>query len=706
MQSLKAKKAKALARGYGQWRDKGSGGRGNGSGLSTTGYVKGGYYRMSLREAKAKSKCAKCNQVGHWHRDPECPKNQGTSNNNKPKDVNYIEKKTISDSEEGLFCGLLEDSGQALRPGQEVLSDTLKAATESFMSGNPDNSSSHDGHFGLNKHGEFSNGRQAESSNFVREYKDHRNGSCFVGSGDFVGPGVFDDCVFKDNRRNFEHDVYWSSEKKSEGSDISSDDLCATLDTGCQRMAIGLETLKRLDAALPDGLQTNLVPQEHRFRSVHGTSTTKFVAVIPTSLGTKGSLLRPAVFDNKESQQAPFLISLPFLLHCRAVIHLDPKQGLRIYFKRFGFAVKCHIGPTGALRVPLSEFSGKNLDAVKRAQDAFQENCKEFEILRTTTAFERDSGSRSSTACQPWTLAMESRGVTKRPRQAADEAVEPLVAWRRLVLKLLMVMANVTEMAMKLLMPIKENRQKPFSAWPTTAYPTRKTPDAESLGSFHLIAEEDEEDEIRSNISQRYSSVTPTSPAPSYTESQMADMRSILTDLDLELMGRPPYCHHQEEARLWMTRKLGPNYGRAFWRCPRARGDQCNFFGWTQHQPTWLPQDSLMNPGTTSMPATPPLPRGTRSSPSTPGATSTASPRTTTSKCRHKNVTRQGSTGTTIQEKCKDCSKILKKGPRDTESESNSSQTKTKKEKDEYKEFQEFRKWQKGRRQMDSESET
>ena len=169
-------------------------------------------------------------------------------------------------------------------------------------------------------------------------------------------------------------------------------------------MAIGLETLKRLDAALPDGLRTNLVPQEHRFRSVHGTSTTKFVAVIPTSLGTKGSLLRPAVFDNKESQQAPFLISLPFLLHCKAVIHLDPKQGLRIYFKRFGFAVKCHIGPTGALRVPLSEFSGKNLEAVKLAQDAFQEICKEFELLRTTTVFERDSGSRSSTATSAPTL--------------------------------------------------------------------------------------------------------------------------------------------------------------------------------------------------------------------------------------------------------------------------------------------------------------
>ena len=398
MQSLKTKKAKALARGYGQWRDKGSGGRGNGGGLSTAGYVKGGYYRMSLSEAKAKSRCAKCNQVGHWHRDPECPKNQGTSNNNKPKDVNYIEKKPISDSEEGLFCGLLEDPGRALRLDQSVLSETLKVATESFMSGNPDSSSSHDGHFGLEQNGDFSNGQQAESSNFVRDYKDHGHGSCFVGNEVFVGPGVLDDFGFDWNRRKVEHDVYWSDEKKSEGSDISSDDLCATIDTGCQRMAIGLETLKHLDAALPDGLQTNLVPQEHRFRSVHGTSTTKFVAVIPTSLGTKGSLLRPAVFDNKESRQAPFLISLPFLLHCRAVIHLDPKQGLRIYFKRFGFAVKCHIGPTGALRVPLSEFSGKNLETVKQAQEAFQENCKEFELLRTTTVFERDSGSRPSAA--------------------------------------------------------------------------------------------------------------------------------------------------------------------------------------------------------------------------------------------------------------------------------------------------------------------
>ena len=35
------------------------------------------------------------------------------------------------------------------------------------------------------------------------------------------------------------------------------------------------------------------------------------------------------------------------------------------------------------------------------------------------------------------------------------------------------------------------------------------------------------------------------------------------------------------------TRKQGPNYGRMFWRCPMARGQQCRYFAWTQVQPNW-----------------------------------------------------------------------------------------------------------------------
>ena len=82
------------------------------------------------------------------------------------------------------------------------------------------------------------------------------------------------------------------------------------------------------------------------------------MATIPTSLGTNGSILKPAIFTGENSEHAPFLISLPFLLSCRTVLHLDPSCGLRAEFKRLGFSVKCHIGPTGALRIPLGRVHG------------------------------------------------------------------------------------------------------------------------------------------------------------------------------------------------------------------------------------------------------------------------------------------------------------------------------------------------------------
>ena len=100
LQSLKTKRAKALARGYGQWRDKGKDKGSGESSMSTSGYMKGGYYKMTLSEAKAKSRCTKCQQIGHWHRDPECPHNQ-PGFRNKPKEVNYIVEG--QQSEEAIF---------------------------------------------------------------------------------------------------------------------------------------------------------------------------------------------------------------------------------------------------------------------------------------------------------------------------------------------------------------------------------------------------------------------------------------------------------------------------------------------------------------------------------------------------------------------------------------------------------------------------
>lgn len=81
-----------------------------------------------------------------------------------------------------------------------------------------------------------------------------------------------------------------------------NDDGCAAIDTGCQRMAVGADTLYRLASKLPRILKVGTFFEEHRFRSVNGTSATTHSAAVPTSLGIKGSHLqgrgvKTAIFD-------------------------------------------------------------------------------------------------------------------------------------------------------------------------------------------------------------------------------------------------------------------------------------------------------------------------------------------------------------------------------------------------------------------------
>ena len=370
MQSLKTKRAKALARGYGQWKDRGGNpSTRSQSSMGTSGYVKGGYYRMTLSEAKAKSKCSKCGQIGHWHRDPECPRNQGKTSNSGSKEVNMVEYENVTKTDEAIFCGHLEpEPPETTAPESgNRLADLSEPDVQILNFPGP------------------SSPRQG--------YKDR------------VSDGCDDRCSFGVSGllSQEEFPVFWgeSEGNKSSIPGFNPDDLCATIDTGCQRMAIGLKTLQKLDQALPRGFQTRLVKQEHKFRSVHGTSTTKYAAVIPSSLGTRGSLLRPAIFDTPESQNAPFLISLPFLMYCKAVLNLDPSTGLSMELKRFGCKVKCHIGPSGALRVPLGQFTEPMLEKIRKAQEVFHSKESEFEVLRTTQVFAQEPSTPAETPTPP-----------------------------------------------------------------------------------------------------------------------------------------------------------------------------------------------------------------------------------------------------------------------------------------------------------------
>ena len=159
-------------------------------------------------------------------------------------------------------------------------------------------------------------------------------------------------------------------------------------------MVVGRQTLERLAQRLPPGLPVRTKDQTHRFKSVHGISSTQVVAAVPTSIGQKGSYFTPAVFDNPESVAAPFLISLPFLISCRAVIYLDNETGLRVRFRKQGFTVKCHLGPTGALRIPLCEFTPGQLESLSKEVSG---NNQEFEVLKTEQSHDPAADSFSQT---------------------------------------------------------------------------------------------------------------------------------------------------------------------------------------------------------------------------------------------------------------------------------------------------------------------
>lgn len=162
--------------------------------------------------------------------------------------------------------------------------------------------------------------------------------------------------------------------------DTCTELACATIDTGCQRMAVGLNTLMSIIQTQPSELPITYCDELHQFRSVHQVSCTHRLACIPCSLGPKGCILRPALFEEPSSADAPFLLSLPFLLHCRATLILDGQQGLALVSRKFGFKVQCFLGPTGALRIPIQQFSREMIQSLSQQVSS---DSREYELLRT-----------------------------------------------------------------------------------------------------------------------------------------------------------------------------------------------------------------------------------------------------------------------------------------------------------------------------------
>ena len=285
----RAKKTKALARGYGVGRD--AGGR-----FRESPAVKiGGSYKVSIEALKRRTRCGICREIGHWHR--ECPKagNNGGGNN---KEAHYLE------SEEALFLDYIE----------------------------------------------------------YLDFKDAAD-STAASSYEHIGPPP----GLSDLSQSAAYTVRVHELNRVERHEPISEDQCATVDTGCQRTAIGADTLNRFLSGNAHQVGCCFKPETLCFKSVNGVTRTTRTACLPTSLGKKGCILRPAIFEEGQSRQAPFLLSLPFLIYCRATLHLDPQAGLSMHLRRFNHHVPLHIGPTGALRVPLDQFNPKMLQELGQA---------------------------------------------------------------------------------------------------------------------------------------------------------------------------------------------------------------------------------------------------------------------------------------------------------------------------------------------------
>ena len=273
-----------------------------------------------------------------------------------------------------------------------------------------------------------------------------------------------------------------------------------------------------------------------------------------------------------------------------------------------------------------------------------------------------------------------------------------MTAWKRLVLKVVMLMCHVTSLVISLLLPEKK-KKKPFSAWPLEKIPEGAHSDVENMStsSFQMLSED------LDSLSARYSMVTPTPGSPTHSvTSQASAMSTQLNPEDIQLMGEPPLCQHGYPGRIFITRKQGPNFGRTFWRCREARGNQCSFFAWTEFQPNW--SQSEPEPLTPAGIWKSPTP-----SPSSPAGTASSSTGRTKT-CAHLRIDKSGSNGFKIREKCADCGKLLKAVDREQPTIPKSKakakqavQQITVEEMEEFNEFQEFRRWQKSRGPKDGE---
>ena len=434
-QTMKAKKHQELARGYS--KPPSAAGHPRRRDDRPARYKVSG--DLTIDEVKKKTRCSRCLQVGHWWK--ECPNPPAPGRAAAGGHGKTAEKETHFLEEEVYFCGMLDeirespllendleekpplnDNTESLLPedDMEKMIDDLKDIKEPPPT-QPVASLI---------------GESCESVNIPDEKQaaaaDSPESPAF-GRSEFserATARAFDIFEGGNGQKNLEHFREADGANRIAGEEYMSvnslflfenwlcetarvktpvpDTACATVDTGCQRLAVGLKTLHDMLPHIPEPLNIRTLYHQYRFRSVHGTSTTQRIGILPSSLGDRGAYLKPAIFEDDHGQHAPMLISLPFLLQSEATLQLIPGRGLYLHMRRANKKVQCHLGSTGALRVPIFDFSREMIGRLYEQRECHG-SAEEFEVLSTASLAQ---ASDSSVGLEPCTPTPRGPGTT------------------------------------------------------------------------------------------------------------------------------------------------------------------------------------------------------------------------------------------------------------------------------------------------------
>lgn len=126
----------------------------------------------------------------------------------------------------------------------------------------------------------------------------------------------------------------------------------AVIDTGCQKTAVGSQTLKRIAQQLGPNHAVHYQQCQTRFRGVGGTSVSNYVARIPIGLGRQyQGYLHAAVLE--DCSEAPLLISLPVLQGLKTVMNLEENV---IGFESLGLHCPMDFNSKGQMCLTINEF--------------------------------------------------------------------------------------------------------------------------------------------------------------------------------------------------------------------------------------------------------------------------------------------------------------------------------------------------------------